>query len=148
MSRGRTRPVSALQLSLAAKANRPTAPRGILLHRPILHRQRLLIIRRDAGIQPDPEHFRPFPCLAKNVSGFYVLGSPFSGHFSVSPKHDRSLSFPARQDSSYSSPLKLLAVVPRHPLRWVGHQFLMDDLCNISRMPRSCWFSYLVVAKV
>jgi hypothetical protein len=40
--------------------NRPPAA-SILAHGPILHRQRLLVIRRDSGIQSGSEHFRPAP---------------------------------------------------------------------------------------
>src|SRR5438270_8162965 len=41
--------------------DRPTAPGGILPHAPVLHRQRLLIIGGDPGIQPRAQHFRLFP---------------------------------------------------------------------------------------
>ena len=80
----------------------PAAPGGILAHGADLHRQRLLIVRGNAGVEADAEHFRRFPCLAKNLIGFCLWKGPFGGHFGVSPKHGRSRSFSARQDSSYS----------------------------------------------
>jgi hypothetical protein len=47
--------------------DRPTAPCGILPQSAHLHRERLLIIGGDAGIQPRPEHFRWSASLAGNV---------------------------------------------------------------------------------
>ena len=64
-----------------------------------LHRKCLLIVGRDAGIEASPQHFRRSSCLAKNVSRFCLLGSPFSGHFRMSPNHGRRRSFSATQDS-------------------------------------------------
>ena len=81
--------------------DRPAAPGGILPHGATLHRKRLLIVGGNAGVQAGAEHFRRFPCLAKNVIGFCLWRSPFCGHFGVSPNHGRSRSFSARQDSSY-----------------------------------------------
>jgi hypothetical protein len=56
-----------------------------LAHGAALHRQSLLVIGRDAGIQTRPEHFRRFPWLAKNVFGFCLWRGPFYGHFRASP---------------------------------------------------------------
>jgi hypothetical protein len=47
------------------------------------------------------EHFRRFPCVAKNVIGFCLWKGPFGGHFRVSPNHGRSRSFSARKELSY-----------------------------------------------
>ncbi len=75
--------------------------------------------RRRAHTGP-PATFSPVSVLAKNVFGFCLWRSPFYGHFGMSPKHGRSRSFSARQESSYFSPGKRLAVVPRHPLDGIG----------------------------
>ena len=79
----------------------PAAAGRILPQGAVLHRQRLLVIRRNARIQPRTKHFRRLPCMAKNVSEFCLLRSPFSGHFSASPNHGRSRSFSASQESFY-----------------------------------------------
>jgi len=106
-------------------SNRPTAPGGILPHGAALHRQGLLVIGGNTGIQARSEHFCRLPCLAKNVSRFCLWRSLLYGHFGASPQHDRSRSFfrPCRihhtlcriQESA--SPCQRLAVVPGHPLR-------------------------------
>jgi hypothetical protein len=89
------------------QSNRPAAPRGILPHGPVLHRQRLLIIRRDTGIQASTKHFRRFPCLAKNVTGFCLRKGLFGGHFRVWIHHITRLpawrAAPASHDSSRAS---------------------------------------------
>jgi len=85
-------------------SNRPTAPGGILPHGAALHRQGLLVIGGNTGIQARSEHFCRLPCLAKNVSRFCLWRSLLYGHFGASPQHDRSRSFSAMQDSSYPMP--------------------------------------------
>ena len=50
--------------------DRPAAPSGILSQSAALHRQRLLIVGGNAGVEAGSEHFRRQPCLAKNVIGF------------------------------------------------------------------------------
>ena len=37
----------------------------------------LLVIGGNTGVQARPEHFRPSPCLARNVTGFCLCRSPF-----------------------------------------------------------------------
>jgi len=69
------------------------------------------------------EHFRWFPCLAKNPMRFCVLRGLFFGHFRVALQPGRRLSFSARQDLSYSRLSDRLAVIPGHPLRGFGRQF-------------------------
>jgi hypothetical protein len=59
---------------------------------------RLLSVGGNAGVQAGAEHFRRFPCLAKNVFGFCLIGGRFGGHFGASPNHGRSRSFSARLD--------------------------------------------------
>jgi hypothetical protein len=49
----------------------------------ILHRKSLLIKRGDTCIEPRPQHFRRFACLAKNPLRFCLAGSAFGGHFQV-----------------------------------------------------------------
>jgi hypothetical protein len=74
--------------------NGPAPPGSILPHGATLHGQRL-IVRGNAGVQADAEHFRRLPCLAKNVAGFCLRKGLFGGHFGTSPNHGRSRSFPA-----------------------------------------------------
>ncbi len=64
------------------QGNRLAAQGGILPHRPVLHRQSLLVIRGNAGVQAGTEHFWQFPSLAKNVVGLCLRKGPFDGHFS------------------------------------------------------------------
>jgi len=85
-------------------ADRPAASGGILPHGAALHRKCLLVIGGNAGVQAGSEHFRQFPSLAKNVIGFCLWRSPFYGHFGASPRHGRSRSFSAMQDSAYPTP--------------------------------------------
>jgi hypothetical protein len=40
------------------QGDRPAAPGRIIPHGPVLHRQLLLIVGRDAGVQPGTKHFR------------------------------------------------------------------------------------------
>ena len=56
--------------------DRPAAPSGILPHGAVLHRQSLLVVGGDAGIQPGAEHFRRFPCLAKNAIAILLSEMP------------------------------------------------------------------------
>jgi hypothetical protein len=60
--------------------NRSAATCCILPQRAILHGKCLLIIRRHAGIQARPKHFRLFACVAKNLIGFCFLRAPFYRH--------------------------------------------------------------------
>jgi hypothetical protein len=46
-----------------------------------LHRQRLLVIRGNAGIQAGPEHFRRPSCLAKKAIGFAFREGRFPAIF-------------------------------------------------------------------
>ena len=50
------------------------------------------------------KHFRRLLCLAKNVIGFCLWRSPFSGHFRGSLNLGRRRSFSAMQDSAYLMP--------------------------------------------
>jgi len=88
MHRAEVRPICSWQPRLAAYSRRAR----------FCIASRLLIIRRDTGRQPGPEHFRPPPCLAENVFGFWLLRSPFRGRFRMSPNHGRRGSFSAGQD--------------------------------------------------
>jgi len=74
----------------------PTSPDGILPHGTALYGQCLLIVGGHAGVEARSEHFWMFSCLAENVVGFYLLGSPLYRHFGASPSHGRRRSFPAR----------------------------------------------------
>jgi hypothetical protein len=92
ISRRRSLPIAA-PTPLAVppmQGDRPAAPGGVLPHRPVLPRPRLPIIRRDAGIQPGPEHFRPATSPAKNVVRLCFLRGPFCGHFTRAVPSGRS----------------------------------------------------------
>ena len=102
----------------------PGPPSGVFPQGADLQGDGLLVAGGDAGVEADAEHFRRFPCLAKNPTRFCFLRCRFGGHFSVSLLPDRILSFSAIQDSSYARWLQRLAVVPRHPGCRVGCQFL------------------------
>jgi hypothetical protein len=110
------------------QGNRSAASGGILPHGATLHRKGLLIARGNAGVQAGSQHFRRPSYLAKNVFRFCLLGSPFSGHFSMSPTHGRSRSFSARaafillcrRGCGESS--QCVAVVPWHPCRGLAFQ--------------------------
>ena len=78
----------------------PTRPSGPARHTNITSTSRRWSAR-NAGVEASAKHFCRFPCQAKNLMRFGVLKGPGSGHFSMSPNHGRSRSFPAGQDSSY-----------------------------------------------
>src|SRR5664280_3420497 len=84
--------------------NGPAPSGSILPNGATLHGQRLLIVCGNAGVQAGAEHFRWFPCLAKNVTGFCLRKGSFGGHFRVSPRHGRRRSFSAMQGSAYPMP--------------------------------------------
>jgi hypothetical protein len=100
------------------QGDRPAASCNVLPQRTYLHRERLLIVRRNARVQTGAQHFRRSSWLAENVSGFRFAGSPFYRHSDGSHCHGHIGSFPAM------SPSMILRghggcfapVVPRHPL--------------------------------
>ncbi len=107
---------------------RPSPPGGVFPHGAALHGEGLLIVGGHTGIEACPEHFCWFPCVAKNGKRFGVFRGPFGGHFGASPGHGRRRSFSAMRHSSYFNPRQCLAIIPGHPLRGVGRQFLSMPL--------------------
>src|SRR5579863_251576 len=73
------------------------APSGcILAHGPILHRQGLLIVRGDTGVEPGAEHSSGSSAgVAENLSRLPLSGGPFYGHITMLPASGRRLSFSA-----------------------------------------------------
>jgi len=59
----------------------------------------------------------------KTCSDFCRYGSPFSGHFRMSPTVAAVDPFRPCRDYDTSAPRQRLAVVPGHPLRGIGRQF-------------------------
>jgi hypothetical protein len=105
------------------QGDRPAATGDIVTHRPVLHRQSLLVSRGNAGIETRPQHFRLLPCLAKNVTGFGFLRGPFYGHWTRTVPPGRRRSFSAWTEviilrcCGRGQPRQGLAVVPGHPYR-------------------------------
>ena len=97
------------------QSDRPAAPGGILPHRPVLHRQRLLIVGGNAGIQAGPEHFRRFPCLAKNVYRILPLERPVWWPFrNVTQPWPQSILF-GQEGSSYYAALEVASRASASP---------------------------------
>src|ERR1017187_10303996 len=69
----------------------PAPPGGVFPQGADLQRDGLLIVGGNAGVETSAQHFRRFPCLAKNPMRFCLLSCLFGGHFGVSPKHGRRL---------------------------------------------------------
>src|SRR6185437_11174551 len=69
------------------QGDRPAASCNVLPQRTYLHRERLLIVRRNARVQTGAQHFRRSSWLAENVSGFRFAGSPFYRHSDGSHCH-------------------------------------------------------------
>ena len=88
--------------------HQPSAPGCILSQHADLHGQRLLIERGDAGVDPHPQHFRWFACLAKNLLRFRLRDLRFGGHFRSVTGAGRNLWF-----SATTPPLALLISVIR-----------------------------------
>jgi hypothetical protein len=65
-----------------------------------LHRQRLLILSGDSGIEASANHFGGLLPLAENLTGFPDAGPLFYGHFATLPAYGRRLSFSAIRDTS------------------------------------------------
>jgi hypothetical protein len=59
------------------------------------HRESLLIERGDTRVEPCPQHFRGFACVAKNLLRFCLAGSAFYGHFGAMRLVGRRLFFSA-----------------------------------------------------
>jgi hypothetical protein len=114
----------------------PAAPGGILAHGAILHRQRLLVVCGNTGIQANSQHFWLFPLLAKNLILFRLVRCPSCGHFNNAPDDGCSLPFSAIVDSLRRSRRHLrqcVPVVPRHPLSRMRRYFgpMPLQLCQV-----------------
>jgi hypothetical protein len=88
-----------------------------------LHAQRLLIVGGETDVQSTRNIFDRFRAWPKTLPDFVFWEAPFSGHFSMSPNPGQAGLIILR-GSGPCRPRQRLAIVPGHPLRWVGCQLL------------------------
>ena len=84
------------------QSDRPTSASGVFPQGTGLHRDGLLILGRNAGVEARPKRcFGPTRGVAKNPWRFRLAGGPFFGHFRMSAPPGRRGSFSARQNLFY-----------------------------------------------
>ena len=90
------------------QGDRPSAASRVLAHGPVLHHESLLVAGRDPGVQAGPKHLRSPACLAKNVGGFCLPGSPFCSHSRILPDPGHRGSFLASGSLPESPGLEIM----------------------------------------